>query len=82
MVLNIFSVYDVVSDSYATPFFFINNSIAIRSFVQLCTVFIIIQEISSCVIIGHFDDIAGLLTALNILFILVRQPNIALLSAL
>jgi hypothetical protein len=35
MVLKIYSVYDVKVQSYSTPFFAINDSVALRSFVQL-----------------------------------------------
>lgn len=61
MKLNLYSIYDRVSGLYSTPIAFLNNGVAIRSFVSIMheSSNTITSHDSELYIIGEFDTQLG-----------------------
>lgn len=68
MILQAYSVYDVLSDTYGVPFFSINDDVARRNFSMLCEDTRSIVGLSPrdffLYHIGSFDDSTSVLTSL------------------
>lgn len=62
-MMNIYSVYDNKSETYANPLFFVNDEVAVRAFYASCnmqdTMLSMFPEDFELKLIGQFDERSG-----------------------